>query len=410
MKAYRFTIILLIAILLGSLAGALLGTNAQYLKPLGDIFLNLMFTAVVPLVFFSIATAVSGISDSVRLGKIMTSMLAVFVITGIIASIVMVIGVNIFPPAEGLHINLTEKPDIEKKVLSQQIVDALTVSDFPLLLSKKSMLALILFSILVGFSVNHIGEKGKAFAAFLQSGNEVFLKLIDFVMYYAPIGLFAYFAYLIGVFGQELMGTMGRAMLLYYPLSIAYFFIAFSAYAFWAGKKRGLRSFWKHIVPPALIALATGSSMATIPTNLEAANKIGTPRDISELVIPIGATIHMDGSCLSAILKIAVLFGIFGKDFSDPYIIITAIGVALLSGTVMSGIPGGGFVGEILIISLYDFPPEALPVITAIGALVDPTATMVNAIGDNVASMMVARVVEGKKWMDSLDNEVVLSD
>ena len=157
-------------------------------------------------------------------------------------------------------------------------------------------------------------------------------------------------------------------------------------------------------MPASLTALATGSSVATIPTNLEAARKIGIPKDIREVVIPVGATIHMEGSCLSAILKIAFLFGLFGMNFSGIDTIAIAIGVALLSGTVMSGIPGGGFLGEMLIITLYGFPPEAMPMISMIGTLVDPPATMVNAVGDNVASMMIARLLEGKDWMKQSEN------
>ncbi|EZP77301.1 H(+):sodium-glutamate symporter [Parageobacillus genomosp. 1] len=158
--------------------------------------------------------------------------------------------------------------------------------------------------------------------------------------------------------------------------------------------------FWKHILSPAATALATGSSVATIPVNLEAAKKVGVPKEIRETVIPIGATIHMDGSCLSAILKIAFLFGIFEQDFSVIGTFLTAIGIAILSGTVMSGVPGGGFIGEMMIVTLYGFPIEALPILSMIVVIVDPPATMVNATGDNVTSMMITRFIKGKRWME----------
>ena len=152
-------------------------------------------------------------------------------------------------------------------------------------------------------------------------------------------------------------------------------------------------------MPASLTALGTGSSVAAIPISLDAARRIGIPRDIRDIVIPIGATIHMEGSCLSAILIIALLFGLFHMDFTNPMVIVTAVGVALLSGTVMAGIPGGGFLGELLIVMLYGFPIEALPIISMIGTLVDPPATMINAVGDNVSSMMVSRILGGKNWM-----------
>ena len=201
------------------------------------------------------------------------------------------------------------------------------------------------------------------------------------------------------MFGQELIGSYFRVVALYYPTALLYFAVAFSCYAFFAGGREGVKRFWTNIAPAAFTAWGTGSSVATIPTNLEAAKRIGVPEDIRELVIPVGATIHMEGTCLSAIVKIAVLFGLFHMDFSGPSVILMAVGVALLSGTVMSGIPGGGFLGELMIVAIYGFPPEALPIISMIGTLVDPPATMVNSVGDNVASMMIARLVDGRRWM-----------
>jgi Na+/H+-dicarboxylate symporter len=172
-------------------------------------------------------------------------------------------------------------------------------------------------------------------------------------------------------------------------------------YAYLSGGLGAVKKFWANIFPPALTAWATGSSIATIPVNLKAAEQIGTPRDIREMTIPIGATVHMDGSCLAAVLKIAFLFGIFGVSFSGPQAILSAIGVAILSGVVISGIPSGGMLGELMIVTLYGFPIQALPLITMIGTLVDPPATMVNATGDNVVSMLIARILNGKGWMNN---------
>jgi Na+/H+-dicarboxylate symporter len=399
LKSYGFSIILIISIIIGSFLGIIYKKDAIVFKPFGDIFLNLLFTVTIPLVFFSISSAVAGMTNIRRLGKIMSAMLLVFVVTGLIASVVMVIGVVLYPPAVGVKIAFGTGINAEQIKVSEQIVKAFTVTDFADLLSKKNMLALIIFSILLGLATSATGERGKVFASFLTSASDVMMKLISFIMYYAPIGLCAYFAYLVGVFGPELLGAYMRAMILYYPTAILYFFIAFTIYAFIAAKRKGVSRFWHNIIPASLIALATGSSMATIPANLEAANKTGVPKDISEVVIPIGATIHMEGSCLAAILKIAFLFGLFQMNFFGWETIATAIGIALLVGVVVSGIPGGGTIGELLIISIYGFPLESFPIITMIGTLVDAPATMLNAIGDNVASMIVARMLGGKDWM-----------
>jgi Na+/H+-dicarboxylate symporter len=399
-KSYGFSLLLIASIGIGSVVGIVLKQEAVLLKPFGDLFLNLLFTAIVPLVFFSITSAVAGMSNMSRLGKILSAMLCVFILTGTAASAIMAIAVQFYPPAAGITLDLNIPAGAERFKTSTQIVQAFAVPDFSDILSKKNMLALIIFSLIIGLASSSLGEKGRIFSTFLASANEVMMKVIHYIMFYAPVGLCAYFAYFVGVYGSELLGSYLRAMVLYYPITILYFFFAFTLYAYIAARGIGVRMFWKNIIPPSLTALATASSVATIPSNLEAANKTGIPRDISEVVIPIGATIHMEGSCLAAMLKIAFLFGLFHMDFSGIQTVLTAIGIAILCGTVVSGIPGGGVIGEILIISLYGFPPEAFPIITMIGTLVDPPATMVNAIGDNVASMLVARILGGNDWIE----------
>lgn len=398
-QSYRYPIMLLICIALGAILGMAMGKDAAALKPFGDIFINMMFTIVVPLVFVNISSAVANIVDLKRLGKILGVMLAVFIVTGIISASLMLAAVSIFPPAEGIQVELKAPEEINQLNTADQFVQAFTVSNFSDLLSRKNMLALIVFSILFGLSVSLAGEKGRKVADGLAVLSEVMIKMIKILMYYAPIGLGAYFANLVGVFGPDLLGSYARAMAVYYPVSFLYFFIAFTVYAYLAAGRPGPRIFWKNAVSPAVTSFATGSSVATIPVNLAATEKIGVPKDIREIVVPFGATAHMDGSCLSAILKISFIFGLFNMPFHGVDTYLTAIMIAVLSGVVMSGVPGGGFIGEMLIVTMYGFPPEALPIIAMLGTLVDPPATMVNASGDTVASMMVARIVDGKEWM-----------
>jgi len=399
LKNYSFSIILLCSIAFGAGLGVVFKEKIAFVKPLGDIFLNLLFTAVVPLVFFSISSAIAEMSDLHRLGKIMGWMMFLFVATGLISSSLMIVGVKLYPPVLAGHPILQAGSGITQVKTIEQFVGAFTVPDFFHLLSKQNMLALIVFSLLVGLSASLAREDGKVFVNVLVSGNKVMMKMIHLIMFYAPVGLGAYFAYLTGVFGPSLLGAYLRVVALYYPLSIFYFFFGFSFYALLAGGMKGVKKFWANIIPASLTALGTGSSLATIPSNIEAADRIGIPRDISKIVIPIGATVHMDGTCISAVVKIALLFSFFGMKFAGIGTITTALGVALLSGIVMTGIPGGGFLGELLIVTLYGFPPAALPIISMVGTLVDPPATTVNAIGSNSVSMLIARILGGRHWM-----------
>ena len=397
-EAYKFSIILLGAIFIGSIVGIQMGEKATVFKPFGDLFINGMFMVVVPLVFVTISSSIAGMNDMKRLGKILKTMLITFVGTGMVAAVYVFITVKVFPPAEGVSLAMPAAEALKPFQTGDQIVAAITVTDFPELISRKNMLPLIIFSIVFGICTNMIGEKGKVIARGLDALSEVFLKIVGLLMYYAPIGLGAYFAALIGEHGKELLGSYARAMAVYYPLCLVYMFTAFPLYAWISGGVEGVRRL-KYVVSPAVTAVATQSSIATLPVNLEACEKIGVPKDIREIILPIGATAHMDGTVLSSILKISFLFGIFQVPFEGAGTYASALLLSIAGGVVMSGVPGGGLIGEMFIVTMYGFPAEAFPIIATIGYLVDPFATMINASGDTIASMLVTRVVEGKDWL-----------
>lgn len=398
-NSYRFPILLVLGILIGSGFGAVAGDKAAIVKPLGDIFLNLMFMIVVPMVFVSISSAVGSMVNMKRLGSILGSLLIVFVGTGAVAAVLVLAAVNIFPPAANTSITLAAAEMGEAQSVGDMIVGALTVSDFPELLSREHILPLIIFSVMFGFCISACGGEECPVGKLLVSLNAVIMKMVNLIMKLAPIGLGAYFANLVGEFGPSLIGDYGRAMLLYYPLCLIYVLVFFPLYAYLAGGKEGIRRIMKYVPTPALTAFATQSSMATLPVNLDACDKMGVPKDIREIVLPMGATMHMDGSVLSSIAKIAFLYGVFNQPFTGVGTYLMAIAVAILSAFVLSGAPGGGLVGEMLIVSLFGFPSEAFPLIATLGFLFDPAATCLNASGDAIASMMVSRIVEGKDWI-----------
>lgn len=399
-KSYRFPIILLTSVIIGSILGITLGKEAEVLKPLGDIFLNLMFTVVVPLVFFATTSAIANMGSGGRFKKVMSSTFLVFVGTGLVAALVMVAAVKLFPAAAEMNIELTKPESVESISAADQIVGIFTTSNFIDLFSREHMLALIFFSLLFGFAISLVGEKGQVLAKFMDAGTVVLTKMVNLIMYYAPIGLGAYFAYLVGTFGTDLLQTYMKSTILYFVVSILFFLIAYTVYAFIAGRKKGVTVFWKNMISPSVTSLATCSSMASLPVNLEATEKMNIPKDIRDTVVPLGASMHKDGSVLGVILKIAVLFSIFDMEFTGFTTIGIAMLIAVLGGTVMGAIPSGGMIAEMLIISLYGFPIEALPIIAAISTVIDAPATMLNVTGDNAAAMLVARRVEGKDWIE----------
>jgi Na+/H+-dicarboxylate symporter len=398
-KSYIFPLSLFAAIILGGFFGYWQGPKAQALKPFGDIFLNLIFTAIVPLIFFSVSSAIARAGAKGKLGKIAFAMASVFLVTSVIAAIYALFIVKMFPPAQGVFLVLPPTSKVEILSFSDQIAGIFTVPDFTKLLSHTNMMALIIFAILVGLAVSLSTEKGKKFVGFLEAGEEVFMRVFSLIMYYAPIGFFAYFAVLVSELGPKIMENYLRIALIYYIAAFIYFVVVFSCYAYLAGQKKGLKLFWKNIVLPFTTSIATCSSAASIPANLVATKAMQVSPEISETVVPLGAIIHKDGSVIGGIFKIAFLFGIFHLDFSGSSVLLTAIGVSLLVGTVMGAIPSGGMLGELLILTIYGFQPSVLIAIAAISIIIDPLATMLNVTGNCASSMLIARFVEGREWL-----------
>jgi Na+/H+-dicarboxylate symporter len=397
-KNYSGMIWLITGIIVGSVAGIVLGPKAEILKPIGDIFLNLLFVAVIPLVFFAISSAIANLQGSQKIGRIMGVMSAVFLGTLIMAALLTIIALWLFPIGQTSFAAAGATPaETGKNLSGDQITQLFTTSEFFNLLSRKNMLAMIIFAILVGFGTRSTAEKGKAFVQFLNAGNEVFKHVFGIIMKAGPIGLGAYFAYQVAVFGPSLFGTYAHVLGIGYGVSLFYYAVFYSLYAFIAGGVKGIKRYWKNNIIPSATAVGTCSSIATIPANLDAAKKMGITDAISGITIPLMGTLHKDGSSISSILKMSVVFAMFGRGFDSAEVIILALGMTVLVSIVEGGIPNGGYIGELLFISAYGFPPEALPPAIIIGTLIDPVATLLNATGDTAAAMVINRFAGEKQ-------------
>ncbi len=413
LKNYGFLILMLIGIVAGCIVGAIwpaveeivdgetvvVVKGATVLEPLGTVFLNLMFCIAVPTVFCSIASAIANMQSAKRAGKIMGVTIATFLVTAAIAAVITYIVVRLIPPVTGEY-DLIEGEVGGTLGVADMIVNFFTKPDFTELWSRRAILPLIVAAVLFGFGVQAAGGAETKTAKLLEDVTNCIMKTFKIITYYAPIGFFGFFAYLIAYHGSDLIGDYGRALVIYYVLSFVYMFISFPLYARFGGGKGAARVLFSKLFRPAAMSFGTCSSVATIPTNMEVAEETGISKDVSNIVVPLGATMHMDGSAMAAIIKVAFLFGMFGQDFTTGRAILAII-VAVFSSVAMSGIPGGGGTGELVLCSIF-FPEHlavAFPIALALGNLVDPPATMVNSAGDYVVSFIVARVVDGKDWL-----------
>lgn len=407
-KNYKDTIILLGAVILGAIVGAVWGPGANVLKPLGTVFLNLMLVIIVPLIFVTTSFAIAKMKQPKRLGKIMYTILIVIIITSIVA---VIFGVAVTTPfklvnpadSELIKSELGGEEIVETEELSilERTVNTLTVGDFTDILSRSNLIALIVMSILTGIAIHMTGEAGEPVVKLLGSINEVLMKLIRIIMYYAPIGLGCYMAALVGTFGGEIAVGYAKTFVIYTIVSLVFMFVIYTVYAFIAGGKKCVGAYWRNMIPPIVTSLATCSSAACIPVNIEATKKIGVSDDIAETMIPIGANLHKDGSIIGSVFKILFLACMFGMDVANPLGILKVLVVALVASLLITAVPlGGGTISEMMIITMMGFPVASLPILTVIATIIDPQATMLNVVGDSASAVLSARIVDGKKWME----------
>lgn len=401
-RNYAFTLFLVIGILTGGLCGVIFGEGTAVVKPIGDLFLNLMFVLIVPLVFLSVSSAIYNMKQMNMVGKIVANIIFVFLASGILAAVIAYVLTLFYNPLEGVDKTaiMSSLPQyVAGGSLSsgELFVKTFTVPDFMQLFTKSNLLPLILFSAFLGLATAHAGEPGRVVAGLLNSGMVVILRMMRIIMYAAPIGLGCYFADTVGKVGGQILNGYLNAFVLFIFLTLICYVGLNSFYVWLAGGRKGLGLFWRHIITPSLTAVATSSSAACIPVNIEAAKKMGVPASIAETVIPLGTNMHKDGSVMGGVIKIVFLLTIFGQDTGTSGNVFFIVGVALLVGAVMGAIPSGGMTGELLICSVFGFSPQLAGTLMVISTIIDVPATLLNSTGNVVSSLLVARLTMGKQ-------------
>lgn len=408
LKNYKSTIILLVAIIIGAICGLIFKEKTEIVKPLGDLFLNLLLVIIVPLIFFTITSSIAKMKQPKRLSKILLSVVGVFLLTSVIAVLVGFAStavVDLVNPDDTEAITeLLAEDAVEEEIelnLLERTVSAISVDDFVSVLSRQNIIALIVISILFGMAVNMAGEKGQKVSELLDSFSEVMYKLIGIIMYYAPIGLGCYFASLVGTIGGTIAVGFLKTFVIYLIVTLVFFFGVYTLFALLAGGKRAVKAFWKNIFPSSVTALGTCSSAACVPVNIECTKKMGVPEDIAETTVSLGTSFHKDGSTIGSVFKIMFLVSLFGTSLGSIGSVAQVLGVALLATLLVTAVPiGGGTISEMLIISLMGYPVAALPILTIIATIIDAPATLLNVVGDSSSSMLVTRLVDGKHWLD----------
>lgn len=393
-KNYKSSIFLIISIIIGTIIGIIFKEKTNKIKALGDLFINMLTCIVIPIVFLNITISIGKMNKPKRIGKVLITTFIVFLATSIISALLGIIASNITPLITGTKI-ISETTTPEKINFLDKFANTLTVSNFNELLSVNNMIALILASIIFGIALNKTKETKTL--ELLESLNNIVQKIVNIIMLYAPIGIGAYFAVLVGNFGGNITSGYIKTFIIYLIVSIFIYFIIYGFYAYIAGGKEGIKRYFKYIITPTITALSTCSSAASIPSNTEAAQNIGVPSDIASAVIPLGTNFHKDGSIIGNAFKIMFLVYLFNLDITFTKVLL----FALLSTLLITALPiGGGTIAEMFIISILGAPISALPMLTIIATIIDAPATVLNVVGDSASSMLVTYLLEGKNWLN----------
>ena len=402
-NTYKSSFLMLGAMLIGGTIGFFWGEGSSVLQPVANVFLNLLYCCVVPLIFVSLTSAIAKMKDIAKLRKIMSLFMGGTIITGIISCLFMVVAVVVFDPAKGAVLNMTQ--EVDNLNSNMNLLGMFTVNDFPLLFSKSNLMALIVFTIMFSFAIIKSGKAGEPILKLMESMTEIIINLISLVMKLAPLGLGCYFAILIGQYGKEVIGPLSRAIIIYLFVIVLYYVVSQTVMAYIGAGTEGVKKWWVTSLPATLTALGTCSSAASLPVNILHAKTLGIPDEVADLVIPLGANLHKDGACIIQILKIGFLCSVFGIDYATPRNILMSILIAVVVSVIMGGIPGGGYVAEIFIVSAFGFPTVAIPIMILIGTITDAPATAVNVTGDTGLAMVISRFVDKKDW---LKNSVII--
>ena len=393
-KNYGATLLLLLGLLAGGVLGAVLGEGARVLRPVGMLFLNLVFVLVVPLVFFSVSRSLVVMHGSGIIGKVLGTALGVFLFMSLVAGGFSYGLMTVWNPFARMTVDAgsADLAGAEALNLGDAIVSALTVDDFPLLFSREHLLPLILFAALFGLAVALLGRRASLVRQFVEEGESVVMKMMELVMKLAPVGIGCYFADTVGQLGGQIVGDYLEIFLVVCAASAVCYGLFHTLYALFC--RIPLGRFWKEMIPPSATAVGTSSSAACLPVNLAAARALGVSDKIADGVIPLGTNLHKDGSVITSVAKVLFALYFFNMMPEGAGAAALVILLAILESVVVGAIPVGGMTGEILLCAILGLDPSFAATLLIISTICDIPATLVNATGNLVASLLVNRLAE----------------
>ena len=379
---------ILIGLTLGVATGVAFKQDALILAPLGALFLNAIKMLIVPLVFVSLVAGITSMQDSAKLGRISVKTIAIYLVTTAFAVSIGLLFGTLFTPGEGMHMVASGATEAKQAPSLVQILVGLVPSNPVTAFAEGNILQIIVFAIALGVSLNLIGDKAAPAIKLFDSLAETFYKLTDLIMRCAPYGVFALIAGVVGSHGAEVLLPLAGVIGVIYLASLAHVLLVYGGLLGLLARLSPL-CFFQGIAPALAVAFSTSSSAGTLPVSIECARKnLGVSEGVAGFVLPVGATINMDGTAIYQGVLALFIAQAFGVDLNaGQYLMI--ILTATLASIGTAGIPGAGLIMLGLVLTSVGLPLEGVALIAGIDRILDMARTTVNVAGDLMTTPLV---------------------
>lgn len=387
-----------IALVLAIIVGLLMGNHADaansYIKPFGTIFLNLIKFIVVPIVLFSIMCGIISMRDVRKVGSIGLKTVAYYLCTTAVAIVIGLLGGNLF---KGLFPVIATTDLAYEAAESTTLMDTIVnifPSNFVSPLVNANMLQIIVMALLLGFAIVLVGEKNAMVVNAFNDLNDIFMKCMEMILKLSPIGVFCLLCPVIAENGPAIIGSLAMVLLTAY---ICYVVHALVVYSLTVRTMGGLSpvKFFKGMMPAILFAFSSASSVGTLPLNMECTQKLGASKEVSSFVLPLGATINMDGTAIYQGVCAIFIAACYGIQLTFPQML-TIVLTATLASIGTAGVPGAGMVMLAMVLTSVGLPVDGIALVAGVDRIFDMGRTTVNITGDACCSLIVSNLEKKK--------------
>ncbi|WP_339213698.1 dicarboxylate/amino acid:cation symporter [Ornithinibacillus sp. FSL M8-0202] len=385
----RFLWQLLAAFVLAIIVGLLLGDRAAYVQPLGDLFLRLIRFIIVPLILATIIVGVTSAGSMKKLGRLGGKTISFYLVTSFFAITIGLIVALLLSPGTGVDVSLNEEniPSGETQSVMDTLLNIIPTNPIESL-ATANILQIIFFAIFLGLGITLAGDKAAPVQRFFDGLAEVMYKITAVVMKLVPLGVFGLLAPIVGQYGLDVLMPLMKLIIAILIASVLHIVVIYSIALKTLGKMSPLQ-FLKGILPAVTVAFTTCSSSGTLPVTMKNTQEnLGVSKETSSFVLPLGATINMDGTAIYQGIAVMFTAQYFGQSLSIGQLLIVAL-VATLASIGAAGVPGAGMVMLTMTLAAVNLPLEAIALIAGIDRILDMIRTAVNVMGDATASVVV---------------------